>query len=278
MYAGLVQVLDDTSLSLIIRDAENNGRSAIRILRRHYLPKGKPRVITLYTELTSLVKTSSESVTDYIIRAETSAAALKNAGEVIQDSLLVAMVLKGLPREFKPFTTVVTQKEKATTFSEFKVALRNYEDTEKLRTQGASGSTSVIMTNSTNRASNQKPKRWCSNCKMNNHDTEYCRRISQNPSLPASKKKGRWCDVCRSNTHDTRYCRKLTKLRQVKCDEQEDKDHESHFVFGLDSVSRTQDQQSSDAFLGDSGATVHVITDKTRFIRLNTISIQLTAS
>ncbi|KAK3779704.1 hypothetical protein RRG08_013659 [Elysia crispata] len=125
------------------------------------------------------------------------------------------------------------------------------------------------MTNSTNRASNQKPKRWCSNCKMNNHDTEYCRRISQNPSLPASKKKGRWCDVCRSNTHDTRYCRKLTKLRQVKCDEQEDKDHESHFVFGLDTVSRTQDQQSSDAFLVDSGATVHVITDKTRFIRFN---------
>ena len=149
VYAELVQVLDDTSLSLIIRDAENNGRSAIRILRRHYLPKGKPRVITLYTELTSLVKTSSESATDYIIRAETSAAALKHAGEVIQDSLLVAMVLKGLPQEFKPFTTVVTQKEKATTFSEFKVALRNYEDTEKLRTQGASGSTSVIMTNST---------------------------------------------------------------------------------------------------------------------------------
>ena len=125
------------------------------------------------------------------------------------------------------------------------------------------------MTNSTNRASNQKPKRWCSNCKMNNHDTEYCRRISQNPSLPASKEKGRWCDVCRSNTHDTRYCRKLTKLRQGKCDEQEDKNHESHFVFGSDTVSRTQGQQISDAFLADSGATVHVITDKTRFIWFN---------
>ncbi|GFS13107.1 zinc knuckle [Elysia marginata] len=36
VYAELVQVLDDRSLSLIIRDAENDGRSAMKILRGHY--------------------------------------------------------------------------------------------------------------------------------------------------------------------------------------------------------------------------------------------------
>ncbi|GFR58842.1 CCHC-type zinc finger, nucleic acid binding protein a [Elysia marginata] len=120
-------------LSLIIRDAENNGRSAMKILRRHYRPKGKPRVITLCTELTSLMKSTNESVTDYLIRAETACASLKNAGEAISDSLLIAMTLKGLPSHFKSFTTVVTQKEQQQrmTFTNFKIALRNYEDTEK---------------------------------------------------------------------------------------------------------------------------------------------------
>ena len=47
-FAELVQILDDRSVSLIIRDATNNGREALRILRHHYLPKGKSCIITLY--------------------------------------------------------------------------------------------------------------------------------------------------------------------------------------------------------------------------------------
>jgi hypothetical protein len=53
-FAELIQFLDDRSLSLVIRDAANDGRKALGILREHYLSKGKPRVISLYTELTSL--------------------------------------------------------------------------------------------------------------------------------------------------------------------------------------------------------------------------------
>ena len=45
---------------------------------------------------------------------------LKEAGEVISNGLLIAMVLNELPLNFKPFTTVITQK-KTLTFSEFKV-------------------------------------------------------------------------------------------------------------------------------------------------------------
>ena len=53
-FAELIQLLDDRSLSLIIRDAKDDGRKALKILREHYLGTGKPRVISLYTELTSL--------------------------------------------------------------------------------------------------------------------------------------------------------------------------------------------------------------------------------
>ena len=76
-----------------MRDAVNDGREAVKILREHY--RGKT-IISLYTELTSLRMKDSESVTDYILRAESSATSLKSAGETISDSLLIAMVLKGL--------------------------------------------------------------------------------------------------------------------------------------------------------------------------------------
>ena len=48
VFAGLVQVLDDTSLSLIIRDAKDKGKEALKILREHYIGASKPRIISLY--------------------------------------------------------------------------------------------------------------------------------------------------------------------------------------------------------------------------------------
>ncbi len=65
-FAELVQCLDDRSLSLVIRDARDDGRRALEILREHYQGKGKPRIITLYTELTSLKKQENETIVDFI--------------------------------------------------------------------------------------------------------------------------------------------------------------------------------------------------------------------
>ena len=78
-FAELIQFLDDKSLALVMRDTIDDGRKALQILRAHYAGTGKPRVISLYTELTSLVRSANESVTDYVIRVETAATALENA-------------------------------------------------------------------------------------------------------------------------------------------------------------------------------------------------------
>ena len=66
-----------------------------------------------------------------MLQAETAATSLKLAGEQISDSLLIGMIIKGLPsEEYKPFSTVVTQKDKDLSFGEFKASLRS--DTETI--------------------------------------------------------------------------------------------------------------------------------------------------
>ena len=134
-FAELIQCLDDRSLSLVIRDAMDDGKKALQILREYYLGKSKPKVIALYTELTTLSKREGECVTDYMLRAETAATMLKSAGEVISDSLLIAMILKGLPSDYKTLCAIITQKETELTFAEFKVALHSFEETKKQTTQ-----------------------------------------------------------------------------------------------------------------------------------------------
>ena len=50
-YAELVQLLDDRSLSLISRDARDDGRAAIGILRNHYAGTSECRIMSLITRL-----------------------------------------------------------------------------------------------------------------------------------------------------------------------------------------------------------------------------------
>ena len=67
VFTKLIRFLDVMSLSLVMRDARDNGRKALGILGEHYLSKGNLKVIFLYTEVTSLRRLESESITDYII-------------------------------------------------------------------------------------------------------------------------------------------------------------------------------------------------------------------
>lgn len=69
-YAQLVNALDDKSLSLIRHEAAEDGRKALKILREHYSGKSKPRILNLYTSLTTIQMAEGETVTDYMIRAE----------------------------------------------------------------------------------------------------------------------------------------------------------------------------------------------------------------
>ena len=46
-FSELVGLLDDRSLNLIMRDAQDDGRRALEILRAHYAGTGKQRILSL---------------------------------------------------------------------------------------------------------------------------------------------------------------------------------------------------------------------------------------
>jgi hypothetical protein len=257
-FAELIQFLDDRSLSLVMRDAMDNGQQALKILREHYAGTGKPRVISLYTELTSLRKSSLETMTDYVIKAETIATALRNAGENISDGLLVAMVLKGLPTEYKPFVVVTTQSKKQLSFAEFKVALRSFEDTE--RSCSADVQTeSVVMKTADNRKpvhpKNRPGTLSCYACGQKGHKADSCVDKSRNKL---------WCSLCKTSTHTDRVCRRKQKESAVKMANDKDEPDVSSFQFKV-STNPSSCDMPADSIMVDCGATTHVLNDISKF-------------
>ena len=47
VYSELIEFLDDKSLSFIMREASDNGRGALKILRDYYVDKGKAELFFL---------------------------------------------------------------------------------------------------------------------------------------------------------------------------------------------------------------------------------------
>ena len=250
-FAELVQCLDDRSLALVIREAKDDGRKALAVLREHYQGKGKPRVIALYTELTSLRLRDDESATDYVIRAEKTATALKAAGETISDGLLVAMVMKGLPENFKTFSTVISQRQTQITFSEFKTALRNFEETERSCSKTSEKGDNVM-------AMKKKFHGSCFKCGRKGHKSSECQ---------SRQTRNKWCTRCRNSSHNTLDCQRKEGDTAKKTEDKPREDNENNaFLFTFQDQGDDKNGMRTSTLLLDSGATSHIVVDRRNFV------------
>ena len=307
-FAELVQHIDERSLALIMRDAKDDGRKALKILRNHYAGYGKPRVLSMFRKLTSLQMEEDEDLTGYLIRAENMVTALKQAGEKFSDNLLIAAVLKGLPAQYEPFDVYINQttRDKKINFLDFKMMIRNFEENNKSKGDIKSNITVMkVQHGAQNRESqdesNEKrvnrgderqsrPNIKCYNCGGEGHKANEC------PSPPKASKKSVWCNLCESSKHsysscknritdessDEEDCRKKSHAKTIfhQANDQEDKAADGKFHSFAFSVKETEKEKKKkdmgsitnrkigySDLLVDSGSTVHIINDKSRFDR-----------
>ena len=107
------------------------------------------------------------------------------------------MILKGLSVDYKSFCVFITQKDKPPTFPEFKIQLRNFEETDKVL-YGPDTSSSTVM-KAFHKQFPPKNKIRCYTCGTPGHKSNQC-----------TKKK--WCSICKNNTHTNKSCRKQIRL------------------------------------------------------------------
>ena len=186
---------------------------------------------------------------------------------MISDSLLIAMIIKGLPsEENKAFSTVVTQKVKEQTFSEFKVVLRGFEETVKLADQGNSKDDSIVEVVGKS-GKTGKGKIVCYRCGKPGHKVSECH--SSN----------RWCDLCRSNSHNTEKCHKKKKkknytndaTKSVRNNFNSDNDvHEDNHSFVFKVGVNIANSDIVNGILVDCGATTHIVHDISKFTKFDT--------
>jgi hypothetical protein len=265
VYAELIQFLDSTSHQLVMRDAKFDGRKAMQILRTHYSGKGKSRILSLYTEIMTLSKLSSETTTEFILKAEKMVTALKTAGEQFSDSLLIAIVLKGLPEEYTPFSVVVQQKDETLDFVTFKTKLRSYEENIRSRQlDGGINSNVMYMNNFRGRGRGRAGKKFgggnrggatnggssnkaCYSCGTNGHGAKDC----------IQKKNGHlWCSVCQTNSHNNVACRNKNKSsinqvgfgarQQPQVEQQVEQQHTFMFMVDEHEVDNDENYDNSD--------------------------------
>ena len=192
IWYELVRCLDKKSV-LFLQPYRGKRSEASSVLCKRFKSFERPRLQKLISDLKNLRKYNNESIVDYITRAEDMQLNLFEIDESISEKMFFSILLKGLPREFESFCTLVKYGQDKT-LDEIKRDLINFES-EKRNDRNTEKSESVFFTND----------RTCFNCHKRGHIAKFCR---AQPSEPNKEKPNSkiTCFKCKKIGHIAKNC------------------------------------------------------------------------
>ena len=130
--------------------------------------------MNLLEKFTTLRLEPTESIVDYLTRAEYVSKQLVLAGEKVSENRLTSIVLKGLPSEHDSLKTVHDFSKDKATFAEVMNAIKNFESSCNLQTATDSNKIVALFSKGTAaKSSSRKPEKLtgkCSCCSKSGHE------------------------------------------------------------------------------------------------------------
>ena len=212
IWCELVQALDKTNV-LYLRAYKGDGPKAWEVLQAKYKSYERQRLQQLIEK-----HITSEHITEYICCAEACQNEVKQNGDVTEKTL-VAMVLKGLPREYETFVTLVKFSCESKSLDEIKKDLINFESDRKLKINGDVSNSVLFLGKSTrikcyncNKEGHKaidfrkQDNGFCSNCHKKGFITKDCRVKRYGNQENSNQGISRFCSWCKRNGHTVQNC------------------------------------------------------------------------
>ena len=266
LWYELVQALDKTSV-LFLRPHKGDGTRAWDVLCKRFKSFERPQLHNLIVQLRSLKQTSSESIVDYFTRADDMQYNLMVVNEGISEKMFFSIILKGLPKQYKNFATLVNYSKDEKTVEESKRDLINF-DNETVKTK-----TESVFFNK---------ERKCFNCQKMGHAAKECRlKRTTHEQTKASPIK---YFKCGEHGYLAKFCIKQQKpekkfvsqkrktnqrgsqnlVEEQNLEEEVEEEEEEIFSFF-----QTSENNLANELVLDSGATSHMIKDESLFIDID---------
>ena len=206
---------------MLTNDCKGDGPKAWQLLRDHFNSTERPRLMNLLEKFTALRLEPTESMVDYLIRAEYVSKQLVLAGEKVSENMLTSLVLKGLPSGFDYFKNVHDCSKDKAFFAEVKKAIKIFESSRNPQTTTANNENVALLSDGTAaKSSSRKPENFtgkCRRCGKSGHKQATCR-VSQ-------------CNFCRRFGYEKNKCFKKSSFEPCQVLRQESQTYLRTYFF-----------------------------------------------
>ena len=203
VWCHIALALDKTSLMYIrhdclSQDGTGDGAKAWRLLQQRYSNVEKPTVVSLVRQLSRLQLGEDEKLHEYFIRSQELMSRLTEAGEKMSETLFNALVINGLPEKYEHFV-VQESFNPASTFTELRTRLQNYEDSRMQRNQPEVESSLAIHTGNKH-GGNKKISPQSKACYVCGNPGHFAKQCNKRSTATCSKcnKRGHLAKACRN--------------------------------------------------------------------------------